>query len=126
MLDIFRRLTGRCIISPHPLAIGRMSYPKRPGSMHIFKEDIGVRAIDVFPNDDPDDRRCKGSPYAVVEKWIRAAEKIGFTGIGLYPEWTLDNETRIGFHLDLRDEPFQWGYLQGKQVTLDQAFNTLD
>ena len=133
LLDVFRHLTGPCILSPHPFALGRMSYPKRPGTLHRYDAEEGVRAIDVFPTLKPkhisiskdDEMWDDVYMWAIAEEWIYQADKIGFTGIGFYPQWTLHGEQRPGLHLDIRESPYQWGWVDGKQVPIEQALETL-
>lgn len=133
LLDTFRHLTGPCILSPHPLALGRIDYPKNPTTLHKYDSEDGVRAIDVFPTLEPEGFRDQwGLRYmdnselkVTAIEWIDKAEMIGIAGIGLYPEWTLNGETRPGLHLDVRPKPTQWGYLDGKQVTIEQALEAL-
>jgi len=36
------------------------------------------------------------------EELIAIIEKIGFTGIGIYPHWHYNGKTVVGFHLDVR------------------------
>jgi hypothetical protein len=109
LLDTFRHTTGTCIISPHPLAIGRVDYEKNPDSYHNYDVYGEVQAIDVFPS----------IPHWMeVEKakdiWVREAKHIGFTGIGIYNKWTYNGEARPGMHLDVRgssspSNPVVWG-----------------
>lgn len=37
-----------------------------------------------------------------VQELIDLIDKIGFTGIGIYPEWHYNGKTVVGFHLDVR------------------------
>ena len=128
LLDVFRHLTGPCILSPHPFALGRMSYPKRPGTLHKYDAEEGVRAIDVFPNNN-----TKAGIYedfhmwAVAEEWIYQADKIGFGALGLYPDWTYKGEKRCGLHLDIRqsDEFVTWSYFNNKMHTLEEGLEKL-
>ena len=54
---------------------------------------------------------------------------MGFTGIGVYPQWVnKKGETQVGFHLGVRpnrkmDKPATWGYFNGKEVSLEHALN---
>ena len=128
LLDVFRHLTGPCILSPHPLALGRMSYPKRPGTLHKYDSEEGVRAIDVFPNNNTKTGIYKDfHMWAVAEEWIHAADMIGFSGLGIYPQWTYKGEQRCGIHLDIRNTKkiVTWGFIDGKQVSIEQALETL-
>ena len=125
LLDVFRHLTGPCILSPHPFALGRMSYPKRPGTLHKYDAEEGVRAIDVFPTIYTKEVGIEDSIKHAVANWINTASYLGFGGCGLYPQWTLYEEQRPGLHLDIRESPYQWGWVDGKQVPIEQALETL-
>lgn len=123
LLDTFRHLTGECIISPHPLAIGRRAYDKNPNSQHSVDTWREVRAIDLLPTLYPDSNIL---PDAIPDEWIQVAKEIGFTGIGLYPQWTHKGKQRCGLHLDVRDAPLAtWGYIDGKMVSIETALETL-
>jgi len=123
LLDTFRHLTGPCILSPHPLALGRMSYPKRPGTLHKYDAEEGVRAIDVFPHI-PNKPDTKWHRKEIAVTWIEEAERIGLS-CGLYPQWTYKGKQRPGLHLDIRPKQTQWGWLDGKQVIIGQAIESL-
>ena len=124
-LDIFRHLTGKCIISPHPLAIGRKGYEKNPDSQHNVKKWGEVRGIDIFPILE-DYLRTKDN----VKLWIKYSKKVGFRGIGIYPEWTYNGKKRIGMHVDVREyreigDPATWGVMGGEMVSIDVVLEKL-
>jgi len=82
-LDEFReRLGVPVVISPAEGAIGRLS--GREGSQHLPRPM--VNAIDVMP------------VGVSLERAYQVAREVGFTGIGLYPDW----QPRPGIHLDMR------------------------
>lgn len=71
------------------------------------------------------------NPY----KAIQAAKLSGFTGIGIYPHWTLNGKTAGGLHVDIRTthhpaDPATWGGIkfEGQQtyVSLNEALNYFD
>lgn len=101
-LDRFREVLGSAVvISPAPDALGRMS---NKSSQH-YPAPL-VRAVDVLLSTD-------------LEKGYRAARKVGFCGIGVYPDW----KPRAGIHLDMRpdrtpENPALWSArrIDGKQV----------
>ena len=81
MLDDFRREVGEPVyISP---ALGSLGRPDAPNSQH-------------FPN--PEIRAADLMSKAPLEKLYSAARTVGFTGIGLYPDWQPDH----GIHVDNR------------------------
>lgn len=125
LLDTFRHLTGKCIISPHPKAIGRRTeIIDGYYDAHNFDKWDEVRGIDVFPYL-PDE-----SIYDEPHGWIDTAKGIGFTGIGLYPHWTYKGKQRPGLHLDVRHNrepgnPSKWGRIGQEYVSLDKAMEEL-
>lgn len=42
-------------------------------------------------------------------------------GLGIYPEWS-----HPGFHLDVRGRKARWGRIQGRYVSFETAFRSLD
>jgi len=83
MLDDFRREVGEPVyISP---ALGSLGRPDSLSSQH-------------FPN--PEIRAADLMSKAPLEKLYAAALKVGFTGIGLYPDWQPDH----GIHVDNRTD----------------------
>lgn len=86
-LDEFRERLGRKVmISPAPGALIR--FDKGSESQHTFG-----RAADIMLPDGPD-----------LETAFSIAKAVGFTGIGVYPDW----KPYQGMHLDIRKlEPGQ-------------------
>lgn len=120
-LDLFRHHTGKFIISPHPKAIGRRDDTT---SQHNYNKWGEVRAIDGFPA--LDHKVWAFTVEYTVSNLIFIAESCGFTGIGIYPQWQLYGETRIGMHLDVRQdrkpgEPATWSYFDGKYRSLEDG-----
>lgn len=119
-LDLFRHEWGKPVrISPHPLALGR-----RDGTDTLSDHNIDkwgrVLAADVMP----EGMEEHGDAYFAVV----LADRVGFTSIGLYPDWKPGG----GLHLGVRPgrklgDPAQWGAvdLDGKQtyVSLDAALD---
>lgn len=122
LIDTFRLCYGApCAISPHPRALGRRdgSGPDDSFSQHNIDRWSEVRAVDLIP---------RGmSTRTKAEEAHRLAAYLGFTGIGIYPDW----QPAPGIHLDVRvDEaprsPALWGGIvdqDGQQVYvgLEQA-----
>jgi hypothetical protein len=83
-VDAWVQLVGPCVIS------------STVGGDHVSDSQhyLGL-AVDITPQAALDRKMT-------VEAWLNCyltAERLRFTGIGLYPHWN-----RPGFHLDLRDE----------------------
>lgn len=104
-LDEFREVLGYPVyVSPVVGAVGRLpGAGVRNGSSHIPSPLID--AVDVMTD-------------APLSEAYDAARKVGFHGIGLYPDW----KPRQGLHLDMRSErtaqnPATWSALRvaGKQ-----------
>ena len=125
LLDVFRHLTGPCILSPHNLALGRMSYPKNPRSQHIYDSTDGVRAVDCFPYIEELDLPFGSNLENNASRWYEIASSIGINGIIIYPNWTYKGKKRIGAHFDIRPEPFHRGYVNGQLVPIEQALEKL-
>jgi len=87
-LDTFRARLGAPVeISPAEGAVGRR-LGRADSSQHNIDRWGEVRAIDVMP---------VGVP---LERAYQVAREVGFTGIGLYPDWS----PRPGLHLDVRED----------------------
>lgn len=118
LLDEFRdRLGYPVLISPAPGGIGRPvigsdgsfnEEEAESGTQHNWVKYGEIRAIDVFPQPPggatPEERR----------RWLKVAQEIGFTGIGIYPDW----KPGPGMHLDVREDrqpgrPALWAGLRG-------------
>lgn len=104
LLDLLRYLWGAPIrISNNAEALGR--HLGDSGSMHNVEIHGLVKAIDVFPDKVID----RESARAIV----KLAKACGFTGIGIYPQWS----GGFGLHLDVREDrmmgdPALWGALK--------------
>lgn len=127
LADSFRLQTGKCILSPHPRALGRRDdiIGGTGYDAHNIDKHGLVEAGDTFPYIN----ELEGESLSMY-KAFNIAKKIGFTGIGIYPEWTLNEKRRCGIHLDVRSgilpgNPTTWGYVDGKFVTIETAFNYL-
>ena len=122
-VDVLRHYHGHPIhISPHGGALGRPGSGSRD---HDPQENGGeVRGMDVFPD---------GLHTAEdVQAFVKLAEEVGLTAIGVYPHWVSGSgKVRPGLHLgwrpDRADNPARWGMIryepQGPQrmVGMDQA-----
>lgn len=123
MLDVLRHTIDRTItISAHPDSLGRHKGPDALSAHNIDKWG-SVLAADVFV----------GMVYTKRQAAdiVQQARWLGFTGIGVYPEWTNNHgANQVGFHFDVRPsramgDPSEWGYLGGKMVTIQTALNAL-
>lgn len=119
MLDLLRFRLGRGIeISPHPRALGRRLGPGKM-SEHNVDEWGEVLAVDAFVSG-------INSPELARVVTVEAT-RLGFTGIGVYPEWTNpDGVRQVGFHLGVRPNrqmgaPATWGYVGGEMVSMKAA-----
>ena len=113
----------RCIIkspiaiSPHPRAVGRNDGDS--SSMHNIDKHGRVFAVDTLP--------AQSYKHKYISTYVRLAKELGFTGIGVYPDWT----PRPGLHLDTRTDrdvgnPATWGYVDGEFVSIDKALEVID
>jgi hypothetical protein len=106
MLDILRHMHGKPIrVSNGRGAIGR----ETGNSYHNWKRHGSVQAIDIIPSG------IINRPTA--HAFIMLADAIGFTGVGLYPEWLQG----IGFHVDVGGRYGRWGMVGGQYVSIDNA-----
>jgi hypothetical protein len=127
LMDAFRLKTGPCTLSPNERALGRRDgVNNRTGfdAHNIDKHGI-VMGGDIFPH-----WQVSHSEYVSALMAVSYAKEVGFTGIGLYPEWILHGERRYGLHLDTRrthqpGEPAEWGYVDGEFVHIKQALKIL-
>lgn len=123
MLDVFRHLIDQPIhISDHPNALGRRLGMSKQSSHNV---DVWGQclAVDCFIEGvtTQDDAR----------QVVQLAKRIGFTGIGVYPDWR-NNEGihQVGFHFDVRPtkkmgNPSQWGFVRGKMVDIHTAIEAI-
>jgi len=100
-LDAFRDRLGYPVsISPAPGGIGRpiigsedqAAESGAEKSYHNYLVHGEVMAIDVMP------QPPGGATPLERQRWVNVARDVGFTGIGLYPDW----KPRPGIHLDVR------------------------
>ncbi len=91
-LDAFREAWGAPVqLSPAEGGIGREDDSNSQHNVLKWRE---VRATDIMPEgmDAPADR----------ERAVRIAREVGFTGIGVYPNW----KPRPGIHVDVREPEY--------------------
>lgn len=128
LIDVFRLQTGICRLSPNPEALGRRDgvNPSKSGyNAHNIDKHGVVKAGDTFPN-----IFVRENEILSIHHCFLTAKNIGFTGIGIYPQWKLNGIRRCGMHLDVRDNqapgnPATWGYVDGKFVSINKAFDYL-
>ena len=118
MLDILRHMSGSAIqISPVEGALGRRLGDSQ--SAHNIDYWGYVLAADFFISG----VYLRPQVVGIVELMT----EIGFTGIGVYPEWNnAKGHPQVGFHGDVRPtkqmgESSTWGYLDGKYVSINKA-----
>lgn len=119
MLDAFREKWGKPVrISPAPGAVGRRA-SKTEKSLHNVNLWGKVRAVDILPTG----MKTKED----FKKAFDIAKEVGFTGIGVYPDWV----PQPGLHVDNRPgiakgNPAKWSAfrINGQQVyfPVDKAF----
>ena len=114
-LDIFRAALGSpVIVSSAVGGIGRETASGLDGfsSLHNVIKWGAVRAVDVM------------LPQATLQQGYQAARSAGFTGIGVYPDWTPYH----GMHLDNRPDrpvnnPALWSGLKTAQGQIYKGIN---
>lgn len=110
LLDLLRHeLQSPVVISPVDGATGRYAGESR--TQHNVQRWGQVRAADFF---------CPG---ASPDRVIAAMTRLGFTGIGHYPDGLYDGKQESRYHGDTRrdrvpGEPATWGYRNGVVVSL--------
>ena len=121
MLDVLRyRLGSPISISKAKGSIGRQD---DTDSGHNVSKWDEVLAVDCFVSG-----VCgREQVWAVVEE----ATNLGFTGVGIYPEWSNNKgEKQCGFHFDVRPtrkmgNPATWGYMNSEFVSLMKALRSI-
>lgn len=123
LLDTLRFMWGKPIhISKHPSAVGRHAGGEND-SQHNFDRWGVVRAVDIQPEGIASDEDAY--------HFYKLAVHLGFTGIGIYPEWI----GGVGFHLDTRPDrdpgyPATWGqvslYGEVKYVSANDAIEAIE
>lgn len=118
LLDVFRSHWGQRVrVSKHELALGRHDGPDDEGDHNIDRHPA-VLAADCFPEGI--------TTREEAEFAIELATEVGFTAIGIYPDW----RGGCGMHLATRrsrepGDPATWGAIQGKNgqvyVSVDDA-----
>lgn len=113
-LDNLREVWNKKIyISVAPGAVGRHLGPTN-ASRHNVDRWKEVQAVDVMP----DGLENVSDAFMFYDM----ARKVGFTGIGFYPQW----KPLPGFHLDVREAKFaSWGRLGGVYVGIQSAFDSV-
>jgi hypothetical protein len=122
LLDVFRHRWGRRIaISAHPAALGRLM-DRAANSDHNFTRWGAVLAADVMP--------AGMISREDGEHALELANEVGFTSIGIYPDW----HPGPGLHLGVRPgcvpgRPALWGAVNdsGTQayVAIDKALRKM-
>lgn len=126
-LDAFREALGYPVaISTAPGAIGRpiigggQAESGAEKSWHNYAIHGEIMAIDLHP------LPPHGADGEERQRWYQIAKAVGFTGIGIYPQWN-----RPGIHVDVRTDrpagnPATWAgiYQGGKQIytNINEAF----
>lgn len=126
-LDAFREALGYPVaISQAAGAIGRpiigggQAESGAEKSWHNYAIHGEIMAIDVHP------LPPGGATADERQRWYNVAKQVGFTGIGIYPDWN-----RPGMHLDVRTDrtasnPATWAGVSrgGKQIytNISEAF----
>lgn len=126
LLDTFRHQWGAPVeISPNASALGRKK-GEAGTTQHNVDRWREVRAADLFPH--------WIETRADAERAVIIATRVGFTGIGIYPDWQLGTRTVCGMHLDVRvdrepGEPAKWGGIDDgdgqRYVALHEAMQRL-
>lgn len=121
MLDVLRHQIRRpIVISPNPDALGRRLGDSE--SEHNIDRWGEVLAVDCF---------VIGIETRAQVGWVLTFSRaIGFTGIGVYPDWTLQGRQTIGFHFGVRPtrqmrDPATWGRLGGEYVSQSDAVGAI-
>ena len=121
MLDLLRYRLGSAIhISKAKGSLGRQD---ETDSEHNVIKWGEVLAVDCFVNG----VFGKNQVWSVIEE----ATRLGFTGIGIYPEWKNNQGIpQCGFHLGARPnrkmgDPATWGYMNGDYVSLMKALRSI-
>ena len=118
LMDLLRHnVNAPVIISPHPRAVGRTEGGNR-NSQHRYDRWGQVRGVDFY------------IPGVRPDTVISLMKQLGFTGIGFYPAGFLNNQPQPRYHGDTRrdrvpGEPAEWGYVDGKQVSIKAALESL-
>ena len=121
MLDLLRYRLGSPIeISKAKGSVGRQD---ETDSEHNVSKWGSVLAVDVFVS----------GVYGHEQVWsvVEEATRLGFTGIGIYPDWRNNKgDKQCGFHLGVRPnrrmgDSATWGQLNGKYCSLMKALRAI-
>lgn len=101
-MDAFRRELGYPVdISQARGAIGRPvideenTEDRDSGSWHNYLRHGSVMAVDLMPR-----YPYGAAPLSERKRWAEIAERVGFSGIGVYENW----RPRAGLHVDIRTD----------------------
>lgn len=122
-LDLLRFQLGRPIeISKAAGAVARFN-GKQSRSEHNVDFWRAVLAVDCF---------IAGiQTRDEVEMVVQKCTELGFTGIGIYPQWRNNKgEVQCGFHLGVRPskkmgDPATWGFVNGEYVSIIKALDSM-
>lgn len=128
LLDAFRFRSGQPFkISPHERALARYDGDASESAHNVdcWGECL---AVDGFSHG--------MKTQANARHRIELARALGFTGIGLYPHWQLDDSEFPGLHLDCRPNaepgaPATWGGMPKKRgrgqryISLEEALGRM-
>ena len=121
LLDVLRFKLGSSISIS--LAKGSIGRQDETNSEHNVTKWGEVLAVDCFV----------AGVYGHEQVWavVNEATQMGFTGIGIYPNWRNNKgEPQCGFHLGVRPtnkmgEPATWAYLNGEFVSLMEGLRAV-
>lgn len=123
LLDVLRfRLRSEIHISGNEAALGRELGPlsQSEHNVDVWGE---VLAVDCF---------VSGVYFQEqAEAVVAEATQLGFTGIGIYPDWKNNTgERQVGFHLGVRPtkrmgDPATWGFKNDEFVSLMAALRAI-
>lgn len=123
LMDTFRHQLGsRVFISAAEGALGRNLGPNNE-STHNVDYWGEVLATDIFV----EHVHFRPQANAVYQ----LAKDIGFTGIGVYPQWANNSgKLQVGFHLDSRPtrqmgDPATWGRVNGEYIAIENALQRI-
>ena len=119
LADAARNTLGVAVhISGHPRALGRRM-GRDAQTRHNVERWGTVQAGDVFVE----------GVYTreQAEHVVTVLLEVGFTGVGVYPDWTNNQGKRqVGFHADVRKADLStWGYVNGQEVSLEKALEAV-
>lgn len=123
MLDVFRFV----IKNPVHISLAEGAIGRELGRHNRTKHNVDlwgeVRAIDFFV--EGVETEAEARMVFNTLRWL------GFTGVGVYPEWTNNKgKKQVGFHADVRHDrdmgdPATWGKINGGWVSAEQALESM-